>query len=1004
MFGVSNQMMHLPANATIYLSALLLTGVLACATAAQSQPSDDDAYFDEHIAPLLIRRCVECHQGTDPAGGLDLTSQAGLAQGGDLGEAIDSIKLIESHLLERVVSGEMPPEQQGKSQALPAAEQTELRRWILAGAPWPENRTLDYFEKTNEVRAGRDWWSLQPIDRPDPPLKAESIHPIDSFVQNRLDQHNLEPAPKADRRTLVRRLYYDLLGIPPSYEQVESFAADKDPRAWEKLIDNLLASPQYGQRWARYWLDVARYADTSGYERDQEKPFAWKYRDWVVDALNNDMPYDQFIVQQLAGDEIEDADLSSVIATGFLRLGTWNDEPNDPQDYQYDRLEDLVHTTSSAFLGLTIKCARCHDHKFDAITQEDYYRFASAFWSGPIQSVRKNLGGPSEEQLGYKEVLGWTDIVAKPKALFLLKNGERKQPMFAVQPASISSIPDLEAKFASPPSGSKTTSLRLQLANWLTHRDNPLTTRVIVNRVWQHHFGKGIVRTPNNFGFMADPPTHPLLLDWLASEFLSSGQSLKSLHRLILTSDTWQQSSLHPEQASYEQIDAGNRYWWRFERQRLDAEALRDSMLQASGELSLEPNGPGFKASIPAAALEGLSRKASVWQASPENEQLRRSIYMYLKRGLLPPMMTTFDLCDPTLSCGKRDDTVVPTQALALLNNSFVHRRSRRLAIKIQDSKQADSSDSTDSYREVRQAWKLVLSRPPTEHEKELGLQHLQMQQELIQKQQHAEATGQETIKSNPILHLVPNRYKGREQTSLDGSAAGTFENVAKDPFWVFQDDATARPTFSSASIGGQPALRFSGNGQYLKIQGKLLDSPECTIICVAKDESGNGNRELISNWNGAAGNSTQSLFLGLTGENTIRFSDAAPQAGLLRKRDQAFILSATNGTEKSQVHQNSQLLYSGSAIQNRRLDTDWVIGTQGNIGGEYWKGLIAEILVFDRALPSEQRRAIEQELGERYRIETQAATAEQVDSPELLALASLCQVLMNSNEFLYVD
>ncbi len=355
--------------------AWLLLVLLTTATHAAEQVPD----FEAEIAPLLIKRCVECHQGSNPSGNLVLTGEAGLRKGGDNGAVIDQESPEESFLLLRVHEGEMPPAIKGIPQKLPAEEVQLLERWVAAKAPWPKGRTLDWFERTNEVRAGRDWWSLQPIRRPDvPQLKTEPqpANPIDAFVRARLEQADMVPAPPADKRTLLRRLYYDLIGLPPTQAQIEKFEADDSPTAWEAAVDELLASPHYGERWARYWLDLARYADTSGYERDQEKPFAWKYRDWVVDALNHDMPYNQFVVEQLAGDELPDRNERSVIATGFLRLGTWNDEPNEPLDYQYDRLEDMVHTTSSAFLGMTVKCARCHSHKFDPITQEDYYRMA----------------------------------------------------------------------------------------------------------------------------------------------------------------------------------------------------------------------------------------------------------------------------------------------------------------------------------------------------------------------------------------------------------------------------------------------------------------------------------------------------------------------------------------------------------------------------------------------------------------------------------------------------
>ncbi len=690
--------------------------------AAESAPD-----FETAIAPVLIRRCVQCHQQNNPSGQLLLTNRAAMLRGGQSGSAIDLQSPGNSHLLQRVRDGEMPPSEKGNSGKLPAGEITLLERWINAGAVWPEGRQLDWFERTTDLRGGRDWWSLQPIEQPGVPRltkREQPQHPIDAFIHARLERSGMSPAPPADRRTLVRRLHYDLIGLPPTDQQIEAFLRDDSPAAWENAIDRLLAMPQYGERWGRYWLDLARYADTSGYERDQEKPYAWKYRDWVVSALNDDMPYAQFIVHQIAGDEIENRTEQSVIATGFLRLGTWNDEPNDQADYQYERLEDLVHTTASTFVALTVKCARCHGHKFDPILQADYYRMASVFWPGPISARDSSLlGGPTAAELGFENVLAWTDLTATPAALHLLHGGDSERPLQEIEPASLSVIPWLQRNFDPPPPAAKTSRRRLQLAQWIADPKNPLTARVIVNRLWQHHFGAAIVRTPNNFGFLCDPPTHPRLLDWLAAEFIQRDGSIKQLHKLILTSQTWRQASLHPDAQRYDQRDPANRLWWRAMRRRLDAEAVRDSMLSVTGELDLKIGGESFRPTITPAALEGLSKKSAAYQASPADQQQRRSIYVYLKRGLLPPLMTAFDLCDSTASCGKRDVTTVPTQALVLLNNQFVHDRSEHLAAAI-------IQRETSHREQVRQAWLAVLKRPPNGDELAVSLQHLETQRQ----------------------------------------------------------------------------------------------------------------------------------------------------------------------------------------------------------------------------------------------------------------------------------
>jgi len=680
------------------------------------------ADFERDVAPLLIRRCLECHKGADPSGGLALGTEADVQAGGESGNAIVVNKPADSLLLQRVVDGEMPPPIKTESQALPKEEVAILRDWIAAGATWPNDRTLDLYEVTTDVRGGRDWWAFQPVRRPIvPPADSNVVNPIDAFVAAKLELEALTPAPPADTETIVRRMFVDVIGLPPSFEELKQWSTEfqNDNSA---LVNHLLDSPLFGERWGRYWLDLVRYAETSGYERDQPKPFAWKYRDWVVNAINSDMPYDQFIQYQLAGDEVADRSEESVIATGFLRLGTWNDEPNDDADYRYERLEDMVHATSSAFLALTVKCARCHDHKFDPIPQDDYYRLASAFWPGPIVARdRKLLGGPSADELGINDVLGWTDLTATPPPLHLLKNGESDKPLDAVESGTLTFAPGLHVTFEPAPKGMKTTERRRQLAEWIASPNNPLTARVAVNRIWQHHFGEGLVRSPNNFGYKGERPTHPELLDWLASEFVDSGWSSRHIHRLILTSRTWQQSSLHPKASEYTVRDSTNRFWWRANRRRLDAEVLRDALLTASGEIDLRIGGESFRPDISAEALEGLSRKDAAYKASPPEEQRRRSLYSFVSRSLMPPMMTTFDQCETALPCAQRDVTTVPTQALAMLNNEFVHARSEALAVR------AEESTSTVE-EQIEAVWKFAVARPPTDVERKLAEQHLKSQ------------------------------------------------------------------------------------------------------------------------------------------------------------------------------------------------------------------------------------------------------------------------------------
>jgi hypothetical protein len=705
--------------------ALIL--VLALAATARAEPPVD---FEREVAPIFLRRCLECHSAGEAKGSLVLIDRASALRGGDSGEVIVPGSPDESEIISRVTAGEMPPPKNDEPRKLADAEIAILRRWIAAGVPWPEGRRLDPYERTTDSRAGLDWWSLQPVRRPSPPREnsAWQRNPVDAYIQSKLTAAAMTPVPEADRRILIRRLSFDLAGLPPTFDEIEAFVADASPDAYERLVDRLLTSPQFGERWGRHWLDVVRYADTNGYERDAPKPLAWKYRDWVIAAISADMPYDRFVVEQLAGDEIPDRSEKSVIATGFARLGTWDDEPNEPAAYQYERLEDLVHTTSTAFLGLTVKCARCHDHKFDPVPQKDYYRVASVFWAGFIEPRDRALnGGPSYKELGF-EALGWTDKGRDVPDLRLLKKGEHVHPLDVVQPAAPSFSPRLARDWSPPPADAKTTTRRLQLARWFVDPKNPLTPRVIVNRLWQHHFGQALVRTPNDFGFNGDRPSHPELLDWLAAELVSGEWRLKPLHREMVTSATYRQSSdTRPEskiQNPKSKIDdSDNRLLARMTRRRLEAEAIRDAMLAVTGELDPRMGGPGFFESLPPEALEGLSRKASAWQSSPPAERARRSVYMFVQRSLMAPLMTTLDLCDSTQTCGKRDVTTVAPQALALLNNPFVHARSDALAVRVMRS-----SHGASDREQCQLAWRLALGRDPTTSELALTENHLATQ------------------------------------------------------------------------------------------------------------------------------------------------------------------------------------------------------------------------------------------------------------------------------------
>jgi len=704
--------------------------------------------YERDIKPLFHERCSACHSRLKQKGGLRLDAGALIHKGGKDGPAIVPGRSAESALLKRVLATDaderMPPE--GKP--LTSEEVALLGSWIDHGAPFPTNEIVP--------PTPSEHWAFQRVRRPAVPAVKRPDwprNPIDHFILARLEARGWAPAPPATPRAWLRRVHLDLVGLPPTPAEVETFlrhgaARDRgSPTAASQVIDGLLSRPTHGERWARHWLDVVRYADSNGYERDAEKPFVWRYRDYVIEALNADKPFDRFVLEQLAGDELPGASAETMIATGFLRLGHWDDEPADPQADRYDQLDDVVSTTAQAFLGLTLGCARCHDHKFEPLSARDYYSMLAVF--NPLQrpqNGRTELTLPAgtveqvaalarrEEAIArlrqQTNTLAAGDIVKAVQKLreatpdlpqaYVFQEPSSQPPVTHVllrgSPARLgeevqASVPAVLVKgqpaFAS---GSRTTQRRLGLAQWLASADNPLTARVIVNRVWQHHFGQGLVRTPNDFGLMGDPPTHPELLDWLASWFVEEAHwSLKRLHRLILTSATYGMSTAsRPELAAQ---DPEVRLFWRMPYRRLDVEVIRDSMLAVSGQLNPKMSGPSMKPRIPQAALEANTDKESIWKPSSEEEAARRTIYVFVKRGLVVPMLEVLDLGDTVNSCPQRQVTTVAPQALTLFNSDFVNAQARHFAARLR----REAGD--DPRAQVQLAYQLALGRPPTKAE-----------------------------------------------------------------------------------------------------------------------------------------------------------------------------------------------------------------------------------------------------------------------------------------------
>jgi hypothetical protein len=522
-------------------------------------------------------------------------------------------------------------------------------------------------EETPVFESDREHWSFRPLVRPPLPEVNDrqwTRTPIDFFILHGLERKQLQPQPPANRETLLRRLSFDLTGLPPSPEEMDLFLADDSPDAYEQLVDRLLASPAYGQRWAQHWLDLARFAETDGYEHDKVRGDAWKYRDWVIDALNRDVPFDRFVQLQLAGDQLEPGDPQGAIATMFCLAGPDMPDMNSQEERKSLLLTEIAGTVGSALLGLQLGCAACHDHQYDPVSQGDFYRFRAIF--EPAIHVKKDQSVST-----LQERSGETPV----SHLLLRGDWRRKGP--EVQPAFVRIANPWDEEL--PAEGGR----RRALAEWITRPDHPLSTRVIANRLWQHHFGEGLCRTPSDFGIMGAEPEHGELLDWLATELVASGWSLKQMHRLIATSATYRQSSMvesaESAEASALSVDPDNELLSRFPRRRLDGEAIRDALLAASGSLDQHRGGPSVMPPLPEELVNTLLK--GQWTESPDPaDHYRRSIYIFARRNLRYPIFEAFDRPDGNASCPRRNRSTIAPQSLLLLNSRLSLDAAQRLA------------------------------------------------------------------------------------------------------------------------------------------------------------------------------------------------------------------------------------------------------------------------------------------------------------------------------------
>ena len=813
----------------------------------EDQLAADDARVDfvRHIKPILEKSCGKCHGADKQQGGLRFDRKEGALRAGESGsQAIVPGKNGDSELIRRVETADASERMPLEAEPLPAEQIKLLRAWIEQGAEWPERISGPTSDRGEMVVTDddRQHWSYRPLRAVAIPEISDPWcqTPLDRFILTALAAKGIAPNPPASRRTLIRRVYFDLIGLPPSPEEVEAFVADPSPRAYEELVDRLLASRHYGERWGRHWLDLARYADSGGMETDADRPTAFHYRDFVIRALNDDFSYQTFVRWQLAGDEYEPDNPLALAATGFL-TGAPNEMLTDQHleeerlRLRFNELDDMAVTTVSAMLGLTLGCARCHDHKFDAIPTRDYYRIQCAFmttargevplasredvarqrereaqWQErrgraesqlsswldeakkphtaalrtakigslpvgddekkllqeqPDSEAAKKLAKKHEKALAIsdedfrrvfseeqrqkwdalkKEVadiqresppalptaLAITDTRPEPAATFLLQRGDfyaRQEPLelgfLTVLTTEKSPAEYFAAARRDGPPG-RSTLQRRALADWITdekHGAGALLARVMVNRIWQHHFGEGLARTVSDLGVRSERPTHPELIEWLAHDFAAGDWRLKRLHRLILTSAVYQQDTSFDERRSA--VDPDNRLLWRRRPQRLEAEILRDAVLSVSGTLNLRPYGPAFKPPIPAEAIVARNTKDPYPQDAKDTpDTRRRTVYMFHKRVVQNPLMQVFDGPDAAVSCGRRTTTTVAPQALALLNDRLLRERAADFARRLL------AECSEEPAQQVERAFWLALSRAPSDSERAASVTFLESQ------------------------------------------------------------------------------------------------------------------------------------------------------------------------------------------------------------------------------------------------------------------------------------
>ncbi len=1036
--------------------------LIACAVTSPAFAADDTLTFEQDIWPIFRAHCFDCHgAAAELKGQLDLRLVRFQLKGGDSGPALTAGDPAGSYLLDRIESGEMPP---GEAKVTPK-EKDILRRWIAAGAKTARAEPTELAPGLGITPEERRYWAFQPIQRPQTPtVKAVDrvVTPIDALVLQKLEAHNLTMAPPADKTTLVRRAYFDLIGLPPTFEQVQAFVNDPSPGAWERLIDDLLQSPHYGERWGRHWLDVAGYADSDGASNDDPvRPYAYKYRDYVIKSLNADKPFDQFLIEQLAGDELvplphanlTPEQIEKLVATGFLRMavdGT-NSGGIDPAMASNQNIADTIKIVTTSLYGLSVGCAQCHDHRYDPIPQADYYGLRSILepaldanhWRNPRQRVvslftdadraksaeieneaKPVIAERDEKQQKYIDDAFTKELEKHPEELrdplrrafytaadkrtpeqqTLLKErpsaninpgvlyqydaaaaeelkklgekieeirrkkpvedyisplnelpnvapvaklfyrGDYRQPQAEIAPADlqIASTADARKSFAVDDAELPTSGRRLAWAKWLTSGQHPLVGRVLANRIWMHHFGRGIVSTPSEFGKLGELPTHPELLDWLASEFASNGWSLKKLHKTIMLSSVYQQSSRRtPEQDA---VDSDNRLYGRMSVKRLEAEAIRDRLLTVSGVLDRTPFGP------PVAIAPDDAGQIVV-----TNDVPRRSVYLQVRRTQPVAMLTAFDAPVMDVNCERRPSSTVAGQSLMLMNSQHVLKSARQLAERIRKETTADTSITVPAELSQR----LQLAQSPWSY----GMGGFDTETNRV-------------VKFVPLPHWTGSIWQGGPilpdpaigYTLLHTNGGHTGDNP---------DHATVRRF--TAPISGTLSIRGS------------LQHPS---------ENGDGVRGRVV--------SSRAGLLGSWTVKTISV-DTVVSSAMIEAGDTLDFIVDCNENVTSDSFTWTVVIELKDATGAVLRSWDSAAGFRGpTTAGLPQQIVSAWRMAYGREItPMELSRAVTFAAEQLAVLQTLSADAKKTNPPaddELLMLTNLCQQLLGSNEFLYVD